>query len=202
MTPILFFPGASGRAAFWRPVVERLADLGPTDLLSWPGFGDVPSNPAIRSLDDLFRWLLARIPGGPSHVIAQSMGGILAARLAIEYPERVARLVLVATSGGVDVARLGGMDWRPAYRAALPDVPSWFVEDRTDLTDRLATIRASTLLLHGDADPVSPLAVADLLEARIPNARRTVVRGGTHGFAQEQPDEVAEAIRAHLTRGG
>ena len=158
--------------------------------------------PAIASLDDLFRWLLLQLPDGVSHVVAQSMGGVLAARLAIEHPERVARLVLVATSGGVDVARLGAAEWRPEYRASLPDVPDWFVEDRTDLTGELGSIGAPTLLLWSDADPVSPLAVADLLAARIPDARRIVFAGGTHTLGEERPDEVAAAIRAHLTAAG
>jgi pimeloyl-ACP methyl ester carboxylesterase len=200
--PILFLPGASGRADFWRPVAERLDDLGPCHRVGWPGFGGLPPDPAIASLDDLFRWLLLQLPDGVSHVVAQSMGGVLAARLAIEHPERVARLVLVATSGGVDVARLGAAEWRPEYRASLPDVPDWFVEDRTDLTGALGSIGAPTLLLWSDADPVSPLAVADLLAARIPDARRIVFAGGTHTLGEERPDEVAAAIRAHLTAAG
>ena len=111
----------------------------------------------IESLDDLFGWLVERLSPGPSHVIAQSMGGVLAVRLAIEQPERVARLVLVATSGGVDVARLGAAEWRDEYAAILPDVPTWFADDRTDLTDRLAEIRAPTLLVWSDADPIAAL---------------------------------------------
>jgi poly(3-hydroxyoctanoate) depolymerase len=198
MPPLVFLPGAGGRATFWAPVAERLSDLGPAHRVGWPGFGGVPAEPAIVSLDDLYRWLLARLPEGPSHVVAQSMGGVLAARLAFEHPERVARLVLVATSGGVDVARLGGIDWRPEYRASLPDVPAWFIDDRTDLTARLGAIRAPTLLLWSDADPVSPLAVGRLLQEVIPGARLEVVRGATHAFAEERPDEVAALVRAHL----
>jgi pimeloyl-ACP methyl ester carboxylesterase len=200
MLPLVFLPGAGGRAAFWRPVAEQLADLGPAVRLAWPGFGDVPADPAIGSLEVLFAWLLRQLPLGPGHVVAQSMGGVLAARLAIEYPERVETLVLCATSGGVDVAGLGGADWRPDYRASLPDVPDWFVVDRTDLTAHLGEIRAPTLLLNGDADPICPPPVARLLEARIPGARSAVLRGGTHAFANERPAEVAGAIRAHIGR--
>jgi pimeloyl-ACP methyl ester carboxylesterase len=198
VVPIVFLPGAGGRAAFWRPVADRLADLGPAHLVGYPGFGGEPADPFIHSLDDLYRWLLGRLPDGPFGLVAQSMGGVLATRLAIELPERVARLVLVATSGGVDVRALGGEDWRPAYRAELPDVPDWFIADRTDLTDRLRFIRAPTLLLTSDVDPIAPLGVSALLLQRIPGARREIIRGGSHAFAEERPDEVGSVLRSFL----
>lgn len=198
MPPLVFLPGAGGSASFWRPVASRLEDLGPVHLLGYPGFGGVAAEPGLRSLDDLYRWAVEQLPPGASHVVAQSMGGVLAARLALERPERVARLVLAATSGGVDVRRLGAAEWRDDYRRSLPDAPAWFVDDRTDLTGRLEEIRAPTLLLCGDSDPVSPPAVARFLAERIPGARVVTVPGGTHAFANERPDEVAAAIRAHL----
>jgi pimeloyl-ACP methyl ester carboxylesterase len=197
-TTIAFLPGAGGRASFWAPVAERLADLGPTVCLDWPGFGGAPPDPTVRALDDLHRWAAARLPPEPVHLVAQSMGGVIAVRLALDHPGRVRRLVLAATSGGVDVASLGAVDWRPEYLASLPGVPRWFADDRTDLTARLPEVRAPTLLLWSDADPVSPLAVAHLLRDRLPDATLALVRGGTHAFAQERPDEVAAAIRAHL----
>ncbi|HEX9401159.1 MAG TPA: alpha/beta fold hydrolase [Anaeromyxobacter sp.] len=198
MPALVFLPGAVGRASFWRPVADRLVDLGPVHVFGYPGFGDAPADPHVRSLDDLFGWLVDRLPPGPSHVIAQSMGGVLATRLALERPERVARLVLVATSGGVEMGSLGGAEWRPGYRASLPDVPSWFIDDRTDLSDRLGQIRARTLLLWSDADPISPPSVGRFLAERIPGARILTIAAGTHAFASERPDEVASAIRSHL----
>lgn len=198
MPSLVFLPGAGGSASFWRPVADRLADLGHAHVFGFPGFGDVPADPGVESLDDLFGWLVERLPPGASHVIAQSMGGVLAARLALDRPERVARLVLVATSGGVDVARLGAAEWRDEYRASMPDVPTWFIDDRTDLTDRLGEIRARTLLVCGDADPISPPSVAHLLAGRIPGARLVTVAGGTHAFASERPEEMASIIRSHL----
>jgi pimeloyl-ACP methyl ester carboxylesterase len=74
----------------------------------------------------------------------------------------------------------------------------WFVDDRTDFTDRLTEIRAPTLLVWSDADPISPPAVAHRLAGRIPNTRMVTVAGGSHAFANERPDEVASIIRSHL----
>ncbi len=196
--PLVFLPGAGGSESFWRPVADRLGDLGRVHLLGYPGFAGAQPDPGLRSLDDLYRWVAERLPPGPSHLIAQSMGGVLAARLAIELPERVSRLVLAATSGGLDVRRLGAADWRPEYRASFPDAPGWFVDDRTDLSDRLDAIRAPTLLLWSDSDPLSPPAVALHLAERIAGARLALVRNGSHAFASEQPDEVAPIIRSFL----
>ncbi len=198
MPPLVFLPGAGGSASFWRPVADRLEDLGEVHLFGYPGFGGVPTEPGVKSLDDLYGWILERLPRPACHLIAQSMGGIFAARLAVEQPERVDRLVLVATSGGVDVRRLGAAEWRDEYRTTLPAVPRWFVDDRTDLTEHLSAIRAPTLLLWSDSDPTSPLAVAHFLAERIAGARIVTVHGGTHTFASERPDEVAEIIRSHI----
>jgi len=123
-------------------------------------------------------------------------------RLALELPSRVSRLVLVATSGGLDLARFGGADWRSDYQALLPDVPPWFIADRTDLTERLTGIQAPTLLLSGDADPTSPPSVGRFLARRIPGAQFVTVAGGTHVFANERPDETAAIIRRHLASDG
>ena len=200
MPPLVFLPGAGGSASFWRPVAERLADLGRPLVLGYPGFGECPVEPTIQSVDGLFRWLVEQLPAEPSDVAAQSMGGVLAVRLALERPELVSRLVLVATSGGVDVARLGGAEWRRDFLESRPGAPSWFVDDRTDVTDALGKIRARTLLLWSDADPISPLSVAHFLAERIPDSGIVTIPGGTHAFACERPDEVASIIRAHLAQ--
>jgi len=198
MNPIAFLPGAGGRASFWAPVAGRLEDLGPVLLLGWPGFGDAPPDPLVRSLADLAAWTLARLPPGASDLVAQSMGGVVALLLALAHPARVRRLVLCATSGGVDVASLGQPDWRPRFRAELPEVPDWFEVDRTDLTARLPRLAAPTLVLHGDADPLCPEPLARLLAGRIPGARRACIPDGDHLMGRDRPDQVAALVRAHL----
>ena len=194
--PIAFLPGASGNTSFWRPVAERLA--GRTAIhVGYPAFGGVPPHPEVRSLSDLYRHVFASLPPR-FDLVAQSMGGVLAARKAIEEPERVRRLVLTTTSGGVDTVRLGAVDWRAGRAAWQGNAPDWFVDDRTDLTEHLATLQAPTLLIFGDEDPISPVAVGEFLRDRIPASRLVVLRGGTHDLALERPDEVATLIAAHL----
>ena len=198
MPPIVYLPGAGGTATFWKPVAERLAGLGPAVRFGWPGFGDEPPDDGVGSVADLVAWVLARMPPGPCDLVAQSMGGVVAALIALEHAERVRRLELCTTSGGVDVASLGGADWRPGYRAEMPHVPDWFAVDRTDITARLPTLRAPALVLYGDQDPICPEGVARFLASRIPGAGLACIRGGDHALAHARADEVAPLIRAHL----
>jgi pimeloyl-ACP methyl ester carboxylesterase len=125
------------------------------------------------------------------------MGNVLALRAAIEHPERVASLVLCAVSGGIDVRGLGGARWRKQY-AEKPAAPTWFIHDTSDFTERLPSIRITTLVLTGDADPLSPLRVGEFLRDRLPSAELRVVSGGTHSMAHDEPDRIAELIGRFL----
>lgn len=135
---------------------------------------------------------------GPTAIIAQSMGGIIALRAALEKPELVTHLVLTVTSGGIDISDLGAEDWRPSLCAAYPSLPDWFASDRQDLSARLGGIQAPALLLWGDADPISPVAVGVRLAALLPGASLHVVPGGTHDLAFTMAGMVAPLIDAHL----
>jgi pimeloyl-ACP methyl ester carboxylesterase len=197
---VLFLPGASGAGAFWQPVAERLPSSWETVLFDWPGLGEVPADPRVQSFDDLASLVLARIEA-PVDLVAQSMGGVVALLVALRRPEAVRRLVLVATSGGVDLSRLELEDWRAEYRAEYPSAAP-FVTDATpiDLSSRLATVHAPTLLLWTRSDAISPPAVGRLLESHLTRARPklVVLERGDHMFARDYPDEVVSLIQAHL----
>jgi pimeloyl-ACP methyl ester carboxylesterase len=195
--PVVYLPGAGGRSSFWRPVADRLSYRLAPIVLGYPGFGDVPPMPTLRSTHDLYESLLQVLPA-QFDLVAQSMGGVLALRIAIEHPERVRRLVIAALSGGVAMQSLGAVDWRGNFNADPPSAPTWFIEDRTDVSDRLGLVRAPTLLLFGSDDPIAPAAVGAFVQARIPNAALYVV-DGSHAFAHEQPEKIAALISSHLT---
>lgn len=197
MSPVLFLPGAGGGAAFWRPVAGRLDLDRPTRFLAWPGLGNEPPSPDVRGLDDLVALTLAAMTE-PSDLVAQSMGGLVAIKAALAAPDRVRRLVLTGTSGGVPVADLGGADWRPNYRAQFPNAAAWIAEAREDLSARIPTIRAPVLLLWGDRDAISPVAVGERLAALLPHASLEVVPGGDHDFPVTHAAAIAPLIRRHL----
>jgi pimeloyl-ACP methyl ester carboxylesterase len=122
----------------------------------------------------------------------------MALRVALRNPDKVRRLVLTATSGGVDVADLARFDWRASYRNEYPSAAAWITETRVDLTARIRDIGCPMLLLWGDADPISPVAVGERLLALARDARLQVVAGGQHDLAQVHAASLAPLVAGFL----
>ena len=101
---VLLLHGKNFSAAYWEPTIRALLSQGfrvvaPDQI----GFGK-SSKPAVyqftlQALARNTRALLAAIPIEKASVIGHSMGGMLAARFALMYPETVEKLVLVNPIG-------------------------------------------------------------------------------------------------------
>ena len=194
----VFFPGASGAADFWAPVASRMPHTWSTRLLSWPGAGAEPHDPAIIGYDDLVDRAAAAVSDG-SDVVAQSMGGAVAVGLALTRPGKIRRLALVATSGGLKVEQFGAADWRAEYESEFIEAAPWVTQQRVDHTPDLPTIGIPTCLIWGDNDSISPLAVGRALNDLLPRSVLHAITGGTHTMARERPAKIAPLIVAHLT---
>lgn len=64
----------------------------------------------------------------------------------------------------------------------------------------LPTLIQPTLILAGDDDPIIPVANAQTMAARIPDAELQVVAGGGHLFLYTQPADMAHRIVEFLNR--
>lgn len=195
---VLFLPGAGGDGRFWQPLAAHLPTEWERVFFDWPGLGHVPADPRVRGLDDLVGLVLERAGDGPVDLVAQSMGGLVALSAVLARPHAVRRLVLAATSGGLDLSAFGVEDWRPDYAREYPEAASWIRDAGADLSERLPTVGQPALLLWGDADRISPVTVGERLRVLLPRARLLVIRGGDHAFARDRAADVASEVLRHL----
>jgi pimeloyl-ACP methyl ester carboxylesterase len=100
--PLVFVHGLSGSWPNW---LEQLPDFSREHrviALDLPGFGHSPMPPEKLSIAGYARMLdrlLDQLGVDAAAVIGNSMGGFIAAELAIAVPQRVERLVLVSAAG-------------------------------------------------------------------------------------------------------
>jgi 3-oxoadipate enol-lactonase len=101
--PLLLIHGLGYARWGWEPVADRLAGRFRVLLFDNRGIGasEVPPGPytaAAMAADAL--QVLDEAGAGRAHVVGTSLGGMVAQELALAHPERVDRLVLVATTPG------------------------------------------------------------------------------------------------------
>lgn len=71
-----------------------------------------------------------------------------------------------------------------------------------DTVSRLSRIQAPTLVFHGGADAMAPLANAHLLVERIADAELEIVPGAGHAYLLEQPELSRDMLLEWLDRRG
>lgn len=190
MNNLICLPGASGSTTFWYPLIEKLPQQYHTKIIGYPGFGDTPESVEVKNFKDLTDYVLNQI-NDESVIIAQSMGGIFAVATALQKPQLVKGLVLIATSGGIDLSPFNVQNWREAYRQTFLKYPDWFITTKVNYDKFLAEIDIDVLLIWGDQDPVSPVQVGQYLNQKFENSTLYVVKGGDHQLAEKHADEVA-----------
>ena len=216
---VVLVHGLSGSTSWWSRNVAALAGRYRVYAVDLPGFGLARRNRTVR-LAGAPSWLQVwmRSAGiGRAHLVAHSMGGLIALRLAAERPDLVDRLVLAAPAGvptgrvlaqhlpallvealqapanfmpvlAHDALRAGPLTLWRAGRAILAD----------DVQPALSRVTAATLLVWGERDALVPLRSGWLLRQALPNARILVLAGAGHVVMFEQPDAFNRAVVSFL----
>lgn len=156
---------------------------GPVSLATW-----------ARDLDVLLEAL-----GIPRAIVAgHSMGGAIAQRFTIDFPERVEGLLLFATSSRVGGALAAGWlqraaDLEVAGDRAMAEANRAVAAYRMD--EGLKRIVAPTLILVGDADTQTPPGGSVIMSRCIPHAELEIYPGIGHSIYQDEPKSVERARR-------
>ena len=160
--PLVFLHGVGGDAASWAPQIAAFS--GDYRAIAWdmPGYGGSPAleRMTFPGLAEALLGLLDRLELGRVHLVGHSMGGMVAQEFAAARPERVATLVLSATS--------------PAFGRPDGDFQKRFVEARIAPLDDGATMadladETVATMLGPAADPEGA-AIARRSMAGVPEA--------------------------------
>lgn len=208
---VLVLHGLSGSWRWWTKVVDLLEPHLRLHFVGLPKLGRIRAGEiapwVARFLD------AARV--GPVDVVGHSLGGLVAAELAAQHPERVRRLVLVAPAGiscdrGVlqrslplfgELLDVGGQ--LPTIVAdAVRTGPVSLVHGiayiwERDLRPELHAVTAPTLLVWGDQDRLVPARIAEEWQRLLPNSRLVGLHCG-HVPMWSAPAELAAGMLAFL----
>jgi 3-oxoadipate enol-lactonase len=139
--------------------------------------------------------------GGPDGVIAEVSEGMVAAMATrnVEHALRVGFAGNVSESFAADPAHFETYSRLAlAQKVPVPVVRMQFAAAlRHNTVDRLPTIAAPTLVLHGTADAGIPSLNGEQLASRIPGARLELFDGVGHLFWWEEPERTAELLLAN-----
>ena len=148
--PLVFVHGLAGSWPNWLEQLPVLAAKHRVVTLDLPGFGHSPM-PAeqisisgyARLLDQLFDTLGI----DAAAVVGNSMGGFIGAELAIAFPQRVERLVLISAAGISTFDNRGAVRALPVLRRAervLTAYTAWMAS-KSDTVARRPRLRDATL---------------------------------------------------------
>jgi proline iminopeptidase len=151
----LLLHGRNFPSSYWAPVIKTLTDAGFRVVIpDQIGFGKSSKPSGELHFDTLARntvALLDHLGIAKAEVVAHSMGGMLAVRIARASPDRVAHLVLTAPIGLED------------YRFYVPPIPS---EKIMESEDRLTADGYRKQLENNYALKLPPEQVTPFIDAR------------------------------------
>jgi pimeloyl-ACP methyl ester carboxylesterase len=194
------------------PTAARLPSTCRVYALDLPGFGKSSKPSRVLDVaglaDAVHGWMQAC---GLPHatLIGNSCGCQVLVDLAVRYPERVERLVLVGPT--TDPSRRGPWEivpWllnaafeppslplillRDVLACGLPRVLGTFrnmLRDRVE--ERLPAVMAPTLVVRGGKDPIVSQAWAEDVAHRLPNGRLVVLPRAGHAVNFNAPEDLA-----------
>ncbi|NVJ67111.1 MAG: pimeloyl-ACP methyl ester esterase BioH [Gammaproteobacteria bacterium] len=111
-------------SGIWELLLADLSQHFRVHLIDLPGFGRSPIPSAEYDLDLLVEQVLSVAPE-QAHYLGWSLGGVVASKIAIDHPERVTKLITVASNPRFVQAD----DWGSGMKANVMDSFCRFLEE-------------------------------------------------------------------------
>ena len=206
---LLFVHGSPGDWKAWAQYLKtpRLGGLGPRVAVDRPGFGGSDAGAVMPDLRAQAHLLAELIPDGrKAVVIGHSLGGPLAAWMAIDHPDKVCAAVSIAGSLTADLEQPRWYNRAADSRLvqwAIPPEMRWSNQEMMVLSSELRKLegawpqlRTPFVLMQGGKDSLVDPRTADEVEKLAPREWLSVQRlpAETHFVLWEKPDLVIDTI--------
>jgi pimeloyl-ACP methyl ester carboxylesterase len=207
-TPLVLLHGFTGTSSMWKRFISEFAKFYRVINIDLPGHGrsDYMDTSDVYSHKKAAEYILAllhELKVDSAYVIGGSSGAIISLYMATIEPDLTKKIIVMAGQTYFSVqtrkiiTSLGPGTQNPNMLASAikthgpikaPILLRQFwnfrklYEDPGFTPDVLSTIKAGALIIHGDNDPIAPVANALEMHQHIPNAYLWVVPNGRHEF--------------------
>lgn len=213
--PILMVHGLVVSGTYFRPIAEYLDEHFPLYIPDLPGYGrsSATHSHTLEELTVLLdRWM--DIHGlRDTIVVANSLGCQIATLLAVRYPHRVSRLVMVAPTMDPGVRGIVGVMWRglrdiprerqSLWRIWIPDFFAYgplraliglLVSLRDPQIERMPCVRQPVIAVAGERDPICPVSWVERFASLARAGSCQVIPGAAHAMNYSVPEALGRII--------
>jgi len=200
-----------GGANDWREWQKNLASLSRNFCVyapDMPGFGlsEPPADPVSPAwFSSFLKNFMAALNINEAHLVGHSLGGLVALAFALNFPEKVRKVVVVNSAGLGQMSRKGrvilllvrglksiiGKGKKPRYKSGSNE--DWLV------IERLPELKPPVLIVWGQRDPYLPVSQAKLAHSLIPSSQLSIFPGCRHAPQRERPDKFNHLVYQFLT---
>ncbi len=206
--PLVLLHGFTGTSSMWKPFIPEFSKFYRVITIDLPGHGrsDYMDTTEVYSHKKAAEYILAllhELHMDSAYVMGGSSGGIITLYMATLEPELTKKIIVMAgqtyfstktrdaiTSfgrGTENPKRLeASIKTHGKIKGILLQRQFWnfrkLYGDPSFTPDLLSTIKARTLIIHGDNDPIAPVTNALEMYQYIPKANLWIVPNGRHEF--------------------
>jgi pimeloyl-ACP methyl ester carboxylesterase len=227
---VVLIHGSGCSADSWRYQVDELSRHFEVVAVDLPGHGGSKAvdRPSIKGYAKTVSGLLERVERRKVFLGGHSMGGAVALQVALEHPELLKGLILVATAAYLEMLALtpdillwaaatmphkfkgmffSSLVTKEALAMARDDVRRCSLETvmgdftacrKFDFRGHLKRLKLPTLILCGSEDRITPVRHSKRLHQEISGSTLRVIEKGGHMLPLEAPAELNAAIRQFI----
>ena len=230
---VLLVHGAGGSSRHWEPMLKvwfehSLPNRVFLVAIDLPGHGNSGGTvlSSVSAIADFLNAFLDALEIRQSVcLVGHSAGGLLGLQFALSYPQRVDRLMLIATSACIQLhpdflhqATTQDWDYATLEQSFAPEIPDALKQlvlrefqhlrlspdaddfmdlNQVDLRPALSQLTLPIAIVTGDDDVIISPRKSKLLQRELPQAELVIVPGGGHYVQVEQAATIA-AVLTHF----